>query len=155
VSLEDWLKNGWLIEHKTSPAEIAELLAIADRDLADCRVPDLSPDWRLNIAYNAALQASTAALAACGYRASREAHHYRVIQSLALTIAADANLVRHFDLFRKKRNIGGYERAGAVSNQEAAEMIGLAERIRQQVTDWLNSNHPELLTGENSGEQKS
>jgi hypothetical protein len=147
MSLEDWLRNGWLVEHKTSPAEIAELRAIADRDLADCRVQGLSPDWRLNIAYNAALQASTAALAACGYRAAREAHHYRVIQSLALTIGADASLVRQFDLFRKKRNIGGYERAGTVSDQEAKEMIALAERIREEVTDWLKSNHPEFLRG--------
>jgi hypothetical protein len=139
MSLEDWLRNGWLVEHKTTPAEIADLLAIADRDLADCRVQGLSPDWRLNIAYNAALQASTAALAACGYRAAREAHHYRVIQSLALTIGADARLVRQFDLFRKKRNIGGYERAGTVSDQEAKEMIALAEQIRQEVMDWLKS----------------
>lgn len=145
MSLEDWLRNGWLVEHKTSPAEIAELLAIADRDLADCRVQGLSPDWRLNIAYNAALQASTAALAARGYRASREAHHYRVIQSLALTIEADARLVRQLDLFRKKRNIGGYERAGTVSDQEANEMIALAERIRKELVDWLKSSHPEIL----------
>ena len=145
MSLGDWLRNGWLAEHTTSPTEIGELLAIADRDLADCRVQGLSPEWRLNIAYNAALQASTAALAACGYRASREAHHYRVIQSLALTIGADASLVRQFDLFRKKRNIGGYERVGTVSDQEANEMIALAEQIRQKVRDWLVSYHPDLV----------
>lgn len=145
MSLEDWLKNGWLVEHRTSAAEIAELLAIADRDLADCQVPGLSPDWRLNIAYNAALQAATAALAACGYRASRDAHHYRVIQSLALTITADVGLVRQLDLFRKKRNIGGYERAGTVSYQEASEMIALADQIRQDVKSWLKSQRSDLL----------
>jgi len=148
MSLGDWLRNGWLVEHTTSTAEIGELLAIADRDLADCRVQGLSPEWRLNIAYNAALQASTAALAACGYRASREAHHYRVIQSLALTIGADASLVRQFDLFRKKRNIGGYERAGTVSDKEANEMIALAEQIRHEVRDWLVSYHPDLVVFE-------
>lgn len=141
MSLQDWLKNGWLVEHKTSAAEIADLLAIADRDLKDCHVQGLSPDWKLNIAYNAALQASTAALAACGYRASREAHHYRVIQSLSLTIGADNSLVRQFDSFRKKRNFGEYERAGTVSDQEAGEMITLAERITQEVKDWLKSVH--------------
>lgn len=46
----------------------------------------MSPDWKLNIAYNAALQAATAALAASGYRAAREQHHYRTIQSLAHTL---------------------------------------------------------------------
>ncbi|MEW6138046.1 MAG: hypothetical protein AB1733_07415 [Thermodesulfobacteriota bacterium] len=146
MSLKDWLRNGWLVEHKTTPAEIAELLAIADRDLADCRVDGLSPDWRLNIAYNSALQASTAALAACGYRASRDSHHYRVIQSLSLTIGAEYSLVRRFDAFRKKRNIGGYERVGTVSNQEASEMIALAERIRQELKDWLNAHHSELVS---------
>ena len=73
------------------------------------------------------------------------AHHYRVIQSLALTIGADAGMVRQFDLFRKKRNIGGYERAGTVSDQEANEMIALAEQIRQEVRDWLVSYHPDLV----------
>jgi hypothetical protein len=86
VSLRDWLKNGWLIEHQTSPQEIADLLGVVKRDLADCRTSGLSSDWRLSIAYNAALQAAAAALAAAGYRAAREAHHYRVIQSLAHTI---------------------------------------------------------------------
>lgn len=145
MSLEDWLRNGWLVEHKTSPAEISDLLAIADRDLVDCRVPGLSTEWKLNIAYNAALQAATAALAACGYRAPRDAHHYRVIQSLALTIGADSSVVRKFDAFRKKRNIGGYERVGMVSDQEATEMIALAERIRRDVQEWLNSHHGELV----------
>lgn len=145
MPLADWLKNGWLVEHKTSPAEIADLLAIVDRDLSDCQVQGLSPEWRLNIAYNAALQASTAALAACGYRAARDAHHFRTIQSLALTIGADSTLVRQFDLFRKKRNIGGYERIGTVSEQEATEMVGLAERIRKDAMDWLQSHHPQLL----------
>jgi len=147
MSLDDWLRNGWLVEHKTSAAEIAELIAISDRDLTDCRVPGLSPEWRLNIAYNAALQAATAALAACGYRASRESHHYRVIQSLALTVGADQSLVRQFDFFRKKRNVGGYERVGTVSDHEADEMIALAERIRQEVKDWLKTHRSELLQG--------
>jgi len=145
MSLEDWLKNGWLVEHKTSPAEFSDLLAIADRDLTDCRVQGLSAEWKLNIAYNAALQAATAALAACGYRASRDAHHHRVIQSLTLTIGADPSLVRRFDAFRKKRNISGYERVGMVSDQEATEMIALAERIRQEVKDWLKSRNAEIV----------
>jgi HEPN domain-containing protein len=145
MSLKDWSRNGWLVEHKTSPAEIAELLEITNRDLTDCRVEGLSADWRLNIAYNAALQAATVALAACGYRASRDAHHYRIIQSLVLTIAADPSLVRKLDAFRKKRNISGYDRVGMVSDQEAKEMISLAERIEEDVNGWLESCHPEFL----------
>lgn len=145
MSLRDWAKNGWLTEHKSSPQEIAELLRVADRDLVDCQVSGLSSDWRLSIAYNAALKLGTAALAAEGYRASREAHHYRIIQSLAFTIGAGKELVIQLDQFRKKRNISDYERAGMVSDLEANEMIALAEKLRKHVLNWLHSNQPELL----------
>jgi len=145
MSLESWSKNGWLTEHKATKQEIEELLAIVDRDLHDCQVSGLSPEWRLNIAYNAALQVSTAALAACGYRSSRDAHHFRIIQSLALTIGAESSLIHQFDGFRKKRNIAGYERMGTVSDQEAAEMLELARLLREKITEWLRADHPELL----------
>lgn len=145
MSLQDWLKSRWLIEHKTSRQEIADLLGMADRDLAQCRTPNLSSDWQLNIAYNAALQAATAALAAAGYRAAREAHHYRVIQSLAHTIKADPVLIAQLDKFRKKRNISDYERAGVISEQEVTEMFALAKNLRNEIEKWLRSNHPELL----------
>jgi len=82
MSLEDWRSSGWLSAHEPSGQEIGDLLAIADRDLKDCRSEGLSADWRFNIAYNAILQTATAALAAAGYRASRDSHHYRILQSL-------------------------------------------------------------------------
>ncbi|MCK5417487.1 MAG: hypothetical protein KAI93_03255 [Desulfobacterales bacterium] len=145
MSLKNWLANGWLVEHKTSPQEITGLLEVADRDLKDCQSPGLSSDWQLNIAYNAALQAAAAALSAAGYRASREAHHYRVIKSLAHTIKAELNLVNQFDQFRKKRNISGYELSGIISQQEANEMKSLAKRIREDIENWLRKNYPELI----------
>lgn len=145
MSLQDWLKNSWLVEHKTSPQEITDLLGVADRDLEDCKSEGLSADWRMNIAYNAALQAATVALAAAGYRSARDAHHYRVIQSLAYTIGSDRKLIAKFDQFRKKRNIGGYERAGLVSDAEADEMVALAKRLRKEVEKWIRTNFPQLL----------
>ncbi len=51
---------GWLVPHATSAREISDLLAVIDRDFKDCRAERLSPDRRLNIAYNAALLAATA-----------------------------------------------------------------------------------------------
>jgi len=145
MSLKDWLKNSWLVEHKPTSQEITDLLGVADRDLNDCQSAGLSADWRMSIAYNAALQAATAALAAAGYRPTRDSHHYRVIQSLAFTIGADRELVALFDQFRKKRNIGGYERAGIVSDQEADAMLVLAGRLRIDVEKWLRTNYPNLL----------
>ena len=144
MSLRDWLRNSWLVEHETSPEEIAGLLAIAERDLANAELAGLSEDWKLNIGYNAALQAATAALAAAGFRAAREQHHYRTIQSLALTIGWPAAKVDRFDRFRKKRSISGYETAGVVSEQEAREMHALAVTLRDEVLAWLRKHHPKV-----------
>ena len=145
MSLKDWLSNGWLTEHRTGPREIRDLFHVVDRDISECQSPGLSADWKLNIAYNAALQAATAALAAAGYRAGRQAHHYRTIQSLAHTIKADADLVAQFDQFRKKRNIGGYERVGVISDQEAEEMLSLARSLRKEAEKWIQKEYPTLL----------
>ena len=144
MSLRDWQKNSWLVEHKSSPEEIAALFAIVERDLASAKVAGLGDDWRLSIGYNAALQGATAALAASGFRAAREQHHYRTIQSLALTIGWPAAKVERFDRFRKKRNMIGYETAGVVSAQEAREMHELAVGLRDDVLAWLRKQHPKL-----------
>jgi len=139
MSLNDWLKNGWLVEHKTSPEEIKNLFRIVDRDLKDCEVAYLSPDWRFNIAYNAALQCAKAALAVAGYRPTRESHHYRLIHSIAHTIQADDKLIIQFDMFRKKRNISDYLRAGEISDLEVKEMIALAKNLRRCVMKWIKA----------------
>ena len=145
MSLDDWVKNGWLVAHKTSKREIADLLGVADRDLRDCQAQGLSADWKLNIAYNSALQSAKTALAAAGFRAARDSHHYRVFQSLEYTIGADVKLIDQCDAFRKKRNQGNYEVAGAVSDKEAKEMLQLATQLRRSVEDWLRLKHRKLM----------
>jgi len=147
MSLADWQKNGWLTSHRSSPHEIADLLAVVERDLADSAAEAVSADWRMNIAYNAALQAATVALAVSGYRAARDQHHFRIIQSLRETIGTSAASVATFDAFRKKRNITGYERVGIVSDSDAAEMRRLAITVRDEVLAWVRKNHPDLLKG--------
>ena len=142
-SLKDWLKFGWLKEHKTSRQEIAGLLAVAERDLSACKTPDLHNDWRFNIACNAALQLASAALAISGYKAERANHHYRVIESLAHTLGADTRTIKKFDAFRKKRNISDYEQADIVSDAEADDMRRLAEKLHIDLTTWIRKNHPD------------
>lgn len=143
MNLGKWEEEGRLKRHKTSRQEIAKLFEAADRDLADCQVSGLSDDWRLSIAYNAALQSATAALAARGYRAAGEGHHHHVIQSLSSTCGADALLIAQLDKFRKKRNLSHYEKAGVVSGMEAEEAIALAKELRKRVEEWLKENYPE------------
>ena len=145
MTLGGWAQSGWLRTHEPSRQEIAEILAVADRDLADSGIKALSTDARFSLAYSAALQSAVAALAAAGYRAGRQSHHHYVMQSLAHTIKADARSVAQFDAFRKKRNIAGYERVGAVSEQEAEEMRELARQLRERVEEWIRAEHADLL----------
>ena len=84
-------------------------------------------------------------MAAAGYRASRESHHHRVIQSLEFTLALERKMIDTFDTFRKKRNISNYDIAGSVSDKEAKEMFEFATVLRSRVETWIRKNHPMLL----------
>ena len=145
MSLQRFLNNRWIREHQTSAHEIADLLAIADRDLEQSQTPGLEPEWRFDIAYNAALQLATAALAAAGFRAERENKHLRTIECLQFTVGLDRKDIDILDRFRRKRHIAVYDRVGAISDQEADEMFELAARLRRLVEDWLQREHRDLV----------
>lgn len=145
MSLQAWAQFGWLNKHQSSPDEIKNLLAIADRDLEACRAKGLGTDWSFTIAYNAALQCAIAALAAAGYRASHDSQHYRVFQSLEHTIGTDSKVIRQLDVYRKKRNVSSYEVSGSISEGEASGIRALAAKLRTDVREWISKNHPQLL----------
>ncbi len=147
MTLREWQDNGWLEPRQPDARRIADMLAVADRDLTDCTVAGLSADARFGMAYNAALQSAAAALAVSGFRATRDSHHYRIIQSLALTIEQSADVVGRLDRARKKRNIADYDRPDVASDREANEMYELASGLRREVAEWLTKEHPELAQG--------
>jgi uncharacterized protein (UPF0332 family) len=146
MSLEGWKDSGWLREHETSAREISGLMALVERDLTDAAREEISTDWRFNIAYNACLQLATAVLYASGYRAGKgEGKHYRTIQSLPLIMGPEFVPVKDYlDNCRRKRNVSEYDRAGTVSEKEADELLRTAQRLKDQVENWLEENHPEL-----------
>ncbi len=145
MTLQRYLEISWIRPHQTSPEEIRDLLAIADRDIGQSQIPGLGPEWRFGIAYNAALQLATAALAATGYQADRQNKHQRTIECLAWTVGLPLGEVALLDLCRRKRHTNVYEQIGAISDQEAAEMIGVAQRLQKQVIAWLRRQHPSLM----------
>jgi hypothetical protein len=54
-------------------------------------------------------------------------------------------LVDRLDKFRKKRNVGGYERTGSVSEGEVTEMVTVARKLREDVEGWIRQAYPKLL----------
>jgi len=146
MSLERWTENGWLREYKTSAQEVANILALVERDLADAERDEISNDWQFNIAYNGGLQLATLVLYAAGYRAGRgESKHYRVIQALPLVLGSQFSSKRdYFDNCRRKRNISEYDAVGTISAKEAGDLLQIVREFRIEVESWLKQNHPDI-----------
>lgn len=145
MSLHDWVESGWLRSHTTSREEVAGLLGIAERDLADAG-QGISADWKFGIAYNAALRLCSILLYAEGYRPERNLQHYRTIQALCLILGSDRKAdVDYLEVCRKKRNIIEYDQPGSVSAADAAELLKFVVELRTGVLRWLGENHRELL----------
>ncbi len=145
MSLETWLANGWLTRQDAAPREIRDLIAAARADTRDA-TKDISPAWRFAIAYNAALRLGTAALAASGYRATRDQKHYRTIAALPLVLGPDTSELADFlDRCRTRRHDVTYESLTAVSDDEAEELIEAVRELDAHLRRWLRTRMPEAL----------
>src|SRR5436190_197611 len=103
MSLQEWQKNGWIRPHRTSPEEIASLLAVVDRDVTASADAKIDGDWRFAIAYNAALQSAALALKAAGFEVPKGGGtHQRTIESLRLTIGDDGMVVDALQAYRAR-----------------------------------------------------
>ena len=145
MTLRQWQTNGWLKVEPTSRDEIANMLAMVDRDLKDA-AGSISPDWRFGIAYNAALKLCTVLVRAEGYRPSHGLQHYRAIMAMPLVLGQKKkNDANYLDSCRTKRNTIEYDYIGGASDADADELIEFATELKAEVMKWLKDNHNELL----------
>lgn len=149
MTLEELLAERRLRPHQTSPKEVADLLRVVARDLADAEVPQISADRRFATAYNATLQLATIALHAAGYRAAGAGHHWITLHVLPQIMGPQAQVrADYLDNCRSKRNITDYDRAGEVSTQEAEEILVETRNFRSELLAWLKQHYPTLLLPE-------
>lgn len=147
MTLNDWLANHWIAEHKTSPEEIAALRAVVNRDLQDSQVESISADRRFATAYNAALQLSKIVLAAAGYRLSKgHAGHERAFDVVRYVITTGEvdDLCDFFDTCRRKRNDIDYDFADVVTDTELAEILDKVTDYQSLIETWLKNRRPDL-----------
>lgn len=145
MSLQQWAANGWLRPHRSNLEEVRNLLAIADRDMADA-AGGISPDWRFGIAYNAALKLCTILLHASGYRPERNLAHYRTLQALPLILgAARQTDADYLDACRAKRNAVEYDCVGGATEANAEEWVAFTRALRRDVVAWLKQHHAEWV----------
>ena len=146
MSLKDWLDNGWLKPHQTDLQEIANLLAIVERDLTDASINALSADWQFGIAYNAALKLCNAVLYVQGYRPENMLAHYRAI--MALKEIEDKNW-KHYSVYlnacRMRRNTLEYDCVNSITKEDANELITFTRAFYAEVKNYLETFFPALL----------
>jgi hypothetical protein len=146
MSWQQLLADRRVKEHKSSRAEIRELMAVVTRDLADARIKGLSSDRRFATAYNAALQAAKMCIACTGYRIAGPGHHATTFEALSLVFELDMDgLVIFFDACRRKRNQVDYDRAHIISDSESLEITERAAEFFGIAVEWIRLNHPEML----------
>ena len=147
MTLEQWEQNHWLSKSAPTQSEIAQLLAVVDREISDASVEALSVDGRFMHAYDAALNLCSIALRACGFVATKgQGHHKRTIASLTYTLgAAYQHLSDQIELASRRRSQAMYDRVGVVEEVDANELLKTAVDLRSAVIRWLATNKPVLL----------
>ena len=152
MSLESWVKNGWLKKHVTSRDEIMELLAVVRREMdfaqAISRGAEAGEEGEFSHCYDAARTLAKIALNACGYTASKGGGtHYYTIESLRLTIGLEADKVIYLHSCTGKRGTSVYDRVGTISKREAKTLSSFTKELLDITLKWLHSSHPELMGG--------
>lgn len=129
------------------PAIIKRLLNAAVRNIEEARIMQISAENRFDIAYKAIMQLSNAALQVNGFRTltSKPGHHTTMIQSLAKTIKMDAVTIKVLDGLRKQRNVVDYS-GDLLPESAAAECVVHAEALLESLTNWLETNSPDLIS---------
>jgi hypothetical protein len=131
-----------------SGEEVGRLLAVADRSLADAGVTAVSLDARIGFAHSATVAAAAAALAAEGYRAGKERHRERLLDSLRYTIGIDQRLLKQLHDVRRVRNAMTYEQLGNATQAEVEAILTRARSVREAVAAWLRTRRPDLIAGQ-------
>ncbi len=148
MSLKKLLDKGILKEHVTNSKEIYDLFSIADRDLEDASLKDLSSDGKFNFLYNAVLQVTTALLYCEGYRIGNYGHHTNSFLFLRdYDKGQFKDIAAYFDQCRMKRNLTHYDYAGSVSETECKLLFDQAINFIKTIKKILIKKYSKYYTG--------
>lgn len=145
MTLDNMVGRG-LERADTGRDEIARYLTKIRRRIADSKKIGISLDSRFDIAFEALLQISLAALRVNGYRTTSAAGHQQLaIQLLPKSIGIDPTEIRTLDEYRKKRSIGLYEADFDPSEEEVKAVNAAVGRLYEKLVGWIKDNKPDLI----------
>ena len=149
MTLENLLAIHRLQLFDVTPDGLQRLLASAERNLTDARLPELSADNRFDTAYKAIMQCAMIGLWANGYRTStsQPGHHQTALQTLPKTMGVVQDIVIVLDALRKQRNLNDYE-GDPISDAAVTECLAQAKALLAHTRQWLQAHRPDLLSKE-------
>lgn len=149
MTLENLLAIHRLQPFDVTPSGLQRMLASAERNLADARLPELSADNRFDTAYKTIMQCAIIGLWANGYRTttSQPGHHQTALQTLPKTMGVAQDIVIVLDALRKQRNLNDYE-GDPITDAAVSESLAQANALLAHAWQWLQTHRPDLLVKE-------
>ena len=146
MTLENLLAIHRLQLFEATPAGIQRLLAAAERNLADARLPGLSAENRFDASYKTLMQCAMIGLWANGYRTStsQPGHHQTALQTLPKTMNVGQDTVIVLDALRRQRNLNDYE-GDPIADAAVTECLVQADALLAHARQWLQAHRPDLL----------
>lgn len=146
MTLENLLAIHRLLPFEATPAGIQRLLAAAERNLADAKLPELSAENRFDAAYKTLMQCAMIGLWANGYRTStsQPGHHQTALQTLPKTMNVEQDTVIVLDALRRQRNLSDYE-GDPIADAAVTECLVQADALLAHTRQWLQAHRPDLL----------
>ncbi len=140
------LKHRRLAKEKASAKDLANLLRMAEEDLAIAEKLDWTDRGRYLHAYGAAQALSAVVVRGSGYKPRGEGHHEALFIALEPLAPATKDFAMTFDKARRKRHKMTYENPDAATPDEVQELFKRVGEFKGDVLKWAKPNRPDALS---------
>lgn len=132
-------------ERAPAEGEVAGMWTKAVDSLESSAAAGLKPEARFTLAYQAALQASTAVVRAAGYQTRGEGHHHHTFAAVvALSIPGLEEAARKLNGIRQKRHGAIYDWESRLDDEDAEEIRIATRRLLEHAEAWLRKRYPHI-----------
>lgn len=125
--------------------EVQGMWAKAARSLRSSGVAGLDPDSAFTLAYQGALQASTAIIRAAGYRVRGDGHHHHTFAAAAaLALGELSEAARDLNVIRQRRHEAIYDWETVTRDRDLAALGSASGRLFDHGRRWIETERPRV-----------
>lgn len=141
-----YLEKGYLKKQNPNFAQISKQFKRAYKDLKTAkRNLEEDPEWTTTIAYQAMLRAGRSLLFAHGFLPADGAQHRTVVELTGKILGNEFdNLIRHFNKFRKKRNLFFYDSEDIGNVEEAERALEVSKQLLDGIRIFIVKFNPQI-----------